>query len=235
MDGYITGIVDVAHWDADDHHDLLADFKIAMSDPTDPVVAVIAKATQGKDGVDSQWTRWSDVCRSAGVLMGAYHFVSQSEPGELQAEWFLAHVRGAGWDPKAITLAIDYETNPNPGGTADVEHVRAFVQRIHDDVGRWPLLYSNQSRVQHIVTDPGDVLVRCPLWLAVYGGGTMPIGPAIPVGYKLAGKSWALWQYTDGYYCARGLRKDTPKFPRCDRNVWRGSVDELRACWPLAG
>lgn len=232
---YVTGILDVAHWDAQDHRDLAGDLAAAMADPTDPVVAVIAKATQGKDAVDPQWLRWVATCRAAALDFGAYHFISASEPGELQAEWFLAHLASAGLDPATTLPALDFETNPNPGGTADLAHVRAFVLRIRDRTGRWPLFYSNQSRAQHAVTDPHDVLVNCPLWIAVYGGGTMPHGPAVPAGYAAAGKSWEFWQYTDGYYCARGLRKDTPRFPRMDRSVRRGTAADLRAAWTTLG
>jgi lysozyme len=226
---YVTGIIDVSHWDAQAHQDLSADLRAAMSMDLEPVCAVIAKATQGKDGIDPAWMRWTNACRKNGTLFGAYHFLSASEDGDLQANWFLENVKDAGWDPRMITLAMDYETNPNVGGTATIDHVRHFAIRIHDVVGRYPVLYSNQARVQHQITDPNDVLVKCPLWIAVYGG----TSPIIPAGYSAAGKSWTLWQYTDGFYCAEGLPKETERFPRCDRSVWRGTLDGLRQSWPI--
>jgi lysozyme len=223
-------VLDVAHWDADDHHDLGADLAKAMADPVAPAAAVIAKATQGKDAIDHSWLRWVETCKRASVEFGSYHFASNTEPGDQQADWYLTRLAAAGLDMAKTARALDFERNPNPLRTMSLQQAEAFVQHVFDKTGVWPLLYGDVS-FHHQITDPRSPLVKCPLWVAMYGGS----GPPVPPAFKAAGKSWKLWQHTDGKYGANGLPKSTPCFPRMDRSAYKGTVDELKAEWPRLG
>jgi len=227
-----TGILDCAHWDADDHPDLGA--SLAQAVAADGIVLVIAKITQGRDYVDPTWKRWVDACRQCNVKLGAYHFMSNTEAGELETEWFLAQIAASGLDPKTMPLASDFERNPKPGETASVPQAEAFVQRVHDKVGFWPLLYGDPS-FHHQITNPKSVLVNCPLWPAEYGSSLAHGGPPVPPAFKAAGKTWTIWQYTDGIYSATDLPKLVTGFPRMDRSVYRGSSAELLAALPALG
>jgi lysozyme len=208
---------------------LRAALKQAVSDPAHPVAFVIAKATQGKDFADPAFPAWARVCRDLGVAFGAYHFASNTEDGTKQAAWFLQHVDAAACDPATTALALDAERHGVY--TVTLEQERAFAIEIERRRLFWPLLYGDESFIGSRVVDPDDVLVNCPPWIAVYGGS----GPRVPKGYRLAGKTWKLWQYTDGKYTASVGPRESLPFHRMDRNAYAGTIDALHAEWPSLG
>lgn len=218
-------MLDVAHWDADDHRDLDACIAQAQADG---ITAIIAKCTQGKDAVDTAWPRWVAACQRAGVLFGAYHFASNTADGAAEADWFLEHLDRAGLDPAATSRALDFERNPKPNLTMRVAQAEDFAQRVFDRTGVWPLLYGDVSFHSHI-TDPHTVLAHCPLWVAQYGGTSPKVPPA------WARQGWTLWQYTDGVYSGGGMPRGTLGFSRMDRSVFKGTSADLRAAWPRLG
>lgn len=218
------GVLDVAKWDyPGTTGDVLKSLALAKADG---ITGVVAKCTQGKDYVDPTWIKWHAACAAMGLDFGAYHFASNTEPGEDQADWFMKNVDAAGCDPATTALMLDFERNPDHALTMTVPMARAFAKRIKERLGFFPLLYGDQSFLSQIV-DPHDPLGACPLWPAVYGGS----GPRIP----LAWAKWTLWQYTDGKYAASVGPRETPGFSRMDRSVYRGTADELRAAWPRFG
>lgn len=226
---YCAGVIDVAHWDSDDVHGKL--HEALATAKANGIVGVVAKCTQGKDYVDPTWHAWVEACRDLGMLFGAYHFPSNTSSGEQQAEWFLEHVDAAGCDPATTLLMLDFERNPDPHLTMQLDEARAFAEHVHDARAVWPMLYGDVSFHSQI-RDPHDALGACPLWPAMYGG-SLAHGPKVPPAW--ATKSWTFWQYTDGTYCAAGLPRVTPGFGGIDRNVYRGTADQLRAAWPRMG
>lgn len=198
------------------------------------VVAVIAKCTQGRDFVDPAFTAWAQAARANDLLFGAYHFASNTEPGELQAAWFLAHVRGAGCDDASTLHALDFERNPNPALTMSLAQAEAFATAVRSATGRWPWWYGDAS-FHHQLTDPASPLVQCPEWVATYGGALAHGGPPASPAHRAAGKGWTAWQYTDGKYGASDLPMDATPFHRMDRSVVRMTADALRSTWPAVG
>ena len=218
-----TGIVDI-------HHDDGAfDLKLAARSG---LVALIHKASQGKDWHDPGFAAAMDAARAAGLLTGAYHFGSDSSPGEVQADFFL---RTVGHDITSALLALDLEHNPDTiGGTMSTTNAALFVRRVHDATNRWPVLYAGLSdlvnRVHAASSTDLLTLAHCDLWLAKYG--EAPASVPAPWG------TWSLWQYSDyadGPADRAAFPRVTPGFGRVDRSVFRGSPAQLRAWWSSTG
>lgn len=228
-------VLDAAHWDADSHSDLAGD--LARARDADGVALVVAKLTQGRhdpanprqDYVDSTFVRWLEACRAIAMPIGCYHFGTNTAPGADQAAFFLTQVEAHGLDPHACVLAYDDEPNPNHRlNTGTIEDAEGFAGAIADSLGRFNLHYGSPSYLARYA--PGSPVGRCPLWIAEYGSSATH-GPTVPRAWS----TFALWQYSDGFYSASGLPKGTTGFPRMDRSVYRGTVDELRAALPGLG
>lgn len=224
---WTTGIVDIHHDDGG--YDLDAAVKGGL-------VALIVKATEGKDFVDRGFEPGMVAAAKAGVLRGAYHFGSASAPGATQADFFLRTLDLT--HRPDVLPALDLEHNPGSAGTMTTTEAANFVRRVWDRTGRWPLLYMGLSnaRARMAAASMADraILVQCPLWLAAYGPDPRRLAAPAPW------SAWILHQYTDGPYGP----SDTTTFPRHtpgfarevqDRSCFRGSLDDLRRRWATAG
>jgi lysozyme len=216
-----TGIVDVHHgepWDAG-------------AARSGGVVALIHKATEGRDWKDPDFRAGVTRARDAGMLVGAYHFASASATGDVQADFFVSTTG----TPRDLLLVLDIERNPNAAaGSMDLANAAAFVARVHALTGRWPIFYSYPSRIGELMhgAAPADVatVAKCPLWLAQYSDP--------PKHAPAPWADWWLWQYSDfanGPADRVRYPRDTPGFGRVDRSCYRGTSDELRAWWATVG
>lgn len=207
--GRYSGIIDINH---DNTLDLgafiAADF-----------CAIIHKASEGLKFTDPKYAARKAAAKAAGVLWGAYHFSSGDE-AKAQADHFLSIEDGS--DPKVL-LALDME--PSPGPDMTVSQAEAFVTRIHEKTGRYPVIYGGGGLLRDLMDGRfSAVLAKCPLWLADYRANPKTIMPTWP--------KWTLLQFTDG---ESGQQPHaTPGSQGADRNSYAGSEAELRAAWPLA-
>lgn len=218
----ITGIVDLHN--ADGRRDL----GVAARGG---IVALIHKATEGRDFIDRGVVRAMADASAAELLRGLYHYGNGTDP-VTQADHFL---RVAEPHPDAL-LVLDCEDNKRSAfGTMTTHGAATFARRVFEVRGRWPVFYSFTSFIRGLRFDDDSrtVLSRCPLWQAQYG--ERPRAPASSVWSRID-----LWQYTNG---ADGPR-DTSMYPRTvpgfaraaqDRSAWFGTVDELRAWWASCG
>jgi len=227
---YNTGILDVSHWEFDR---LKGKITPALKQARDAgIVAVIAKATQGKDYVDPSWKQWASAILDAGLLLGAYHFGSNLSPGDQQSDWFVQAVKSASVDVSKTLLVLDFETNTKPSQTMTTEQARAFLSRLdatflHPLNERRPMLYSGSSFLIDQVPDKNDMLGAFPLWIAAYG----PTKPKIPRAWA----DWSLFQYTDGPIGPADTAawpRITPGFGGIDRSACKRTAEQLRAEWP---
>jgi len=86
-------------------------------------------------------------------------------------------------------ICLDYEPSSS-GVNMSYDQMVEFVELIHQELGRYPVIYGGHLLRQALAHVSQSVLSKCPLWYARYA--TMPIGiPAI-------WSSYTLWQYTDG-------------------------------------
>lgn len=222
-----TGIVDVHH------HDGACDLEAFVAGGG---VAMIHKATEGGTFVDPRFAATLPTLKPAGVMAGAYHFANATDPIK-QAEHFLRTV-----EPFPGTLlALDCESNDRSKfGTMSFEQAAVFVKHVHERTGRWPVFYTYDSMLrsgmERASAEVRSVLGRCPLWLAKYG----PAPKELPAKWG-AWPDWSLWQYTssleNGPADQKAYPRGVPGFARKaqDRNVFRGTPDELAAWWKTAG
>ncbi len=195
------------------------------------LAAIIAKCSEGKDFVDPSYSTWRTNAKVHDVLFGAYHFGTNSCDGAKQADWFLAHALTGPGD----LLVLDWEWNPHHEvGDMTLANAEAFVQRVFEKTGRYPVVYTSRSFAVHDrMPEPDSVLSRCPLWVCWYGEGPphLPISPW---------RDYLLWQYTNG---GAGPH-DAKAFPRItrgvtdrkfDRSAFRGSAVDLAIAWQSAG
>jgi GH25 family lysozyme M1 (1,4-beta-N-acetylmuramidase) len=217
----ITGIIDVDHTASTPE-------QIAAAH-AQGVLAVIAKCTQGKDYVDPAFAAWRDRVRKVdGLLFGEYHFGSNSCPGNVQADWFLAHAA-----PDSLMI-LDWEWNPDHvGGDMSLANAELFVQRIYQVTDRWPVVYCARAFVVHDkIPEQSSPLANCPLWVVHYADPPphLPIAP-----WRRAD----LVQYTDvkyGPHDTRTYPRITPGLGRkADRSYFDGDAVALREWWANAG
>jgi lysozyme len=205
----INVVIDVSH------HQEQVDFERVRADG---IVGVIHKATEGFRFVDQTYADRRREALDAGLLWGAYHFGVGGDGSE-QADHFLETV-----SPDASTLLIlDYEPNFS-GPTMALDQAREFVSHVNDQTGRFPGFYSGHLIKEQLgaTQAPDPILSQCFLWIAQYKG-LKPIN--IPPTFR----TWTLWQYTDGVHGEEPHRVDGVGL--CDRNMFNGSLANLKRLW----
>lgn len=189
------------------------------------IVGVIHKATQGVTFKDPAYAARKQEAADAKLLWGAYHFGDGSD-GAAQADNFLNFV-----NPDATTLiALDFEPNPlqvaGPAGqTMTLAGAEAFVNRINEELGRFPGLYGSPAFLKKALGNKTDSpLANCWLWIAHYTSAATPTVPKI-------WKSWTIWQYTDGKL---GPAPHTVSgIGLCDRDRFNGDLSALQQFWGI--
>lgn len=218
----LTGIVDLHHDDG--RYDIDACVRGGL-------VALISKATEGRDWTDRFHTDAMNRAGRAGILRGLYHYGNATDP-VVQADHFLSKAAAF---PDAL-MVLDCEDNGRSSfGTMRATGAAAFVARVHEKTGRWPVFYSFTSFMRGLRMTPEEkgILGRCPLWQAQYG--ERPAKPAHDAWQRID-----LWQYTNGTDGPGNLAtypRTTPGFARLaqDRSAFFGTAEELTAWWRTAG
>ncbi len=205
-----NGVIDISHYQTITNWQSLRNAGVA---------AIVHKATEGRSYRDQQYPARRDKAKSLGFLWGSYHFSSSASPIQ-QVQNYLEYAHPA--DDELICL--DYEPSSS-GINMTYDQMVEFVELIHQELGRYPVIYGGHL-LRMAVGDVSDsVLAKCPLWYARYA--STPIG--IP---KLWG-TYTLWQYTDGNvgpepHGVNGIGL-------CDRDTFNGPDEAtLRQAWPLS-
>jgi len=181
------------------------------------ITAIIHKATQGTDVRDKTYQDRRKQAKDLGFLWGAYHFSTGASVSD-QVENFLSYAKPE--DDELISL--DWE--PSDGPDMSLDQAEHFVQMIHDETGRWPVVYGGSLLREEIAHNPDPILSACPLWYVRYA--SSPIGIPTQVW-----ETYTLWQYTDGNDGPKP--HDTPGATGADRNMFQGTTEELKAAWPF--
>jgi len=185
------------------------------------IVGVLHKATEGIGFHDSTYAANKKAVRAEGLLWGAYHFGTGSDPAK-QAEEF---VRVADVADDEL-LVLDYETNEH-GTQMKVPGAKQFINRVLELTGRRPGLYSGNTIRDDLGNTADPDLAKCWLWVAHYDS-----PPAAPKIHKTWSK-WTLWQYTDGQ--AGPDPHSITGFGRCDRDTFNGDDVALDKFWKSGG
>lgn len=120
--------------------------------------AVICKATEGTGYVNPYCDEQYQSAKSAGKLLGAYHYASGGNP-EAEAEFFINNVRG--YLHEAI-LVLDWESGDN-AAWGDSSWVARFCAHVVALTGINPMIYVQRSAANQC-TGLGDYGI----WLAEY-------------------------------------------------------------------
>lgn len=215
--------------------------------------ALIARSAKGPL-LDDKFGDFLKSADRAGMMLGAYHFVTMDQDPAAQADSFVSRVRATaaarGISGKRILLVGDFDTHSTP------ERLVKFIERVHQRTGVYPVTYLEnsdglRSRMRNATPAQKAVIRRTPYWLALYGPGgterTMAGGGLTPDSlcdlYGIWG-GWSMWQYGGVVWEKGGSRAkhyDTPQWrsPRffgniahpMERNVFKGSEEGLRAFW----
>ena len=179
------------------------------------------KATEGLRGRDPAYRRHADALQGAGLHVGAYGFAHVS-PGQPRAQARFAYDVATADGKHVVRVALDLEDCP-PGTPwqAMWDFAAEYLSELRA-TGGLPVHYLPGSWVQHF----GGL--DAPKWVAQYRSVTAPWAPtAAEAAAKLVGDV-RIWQYSGNKgYPVPGIVGD------CDRNLFRGSLVELRAWFGL--
>lgn len=186
------------------------------------VTFAIIKCSEGVGYVDPRFKQNWNGARSAGLIVGAYHFarVSKSQAQTIdqdaaeEARWFAQSVGPL--TAGCLPLALDIEWDKRADGIKPAEIVRwceVFCKTIEQLTGRVPLIYTGYNFWQWKLAKT-LTLSRCTLWQVLYSTKTK-ISKPIP--------EWPakFWQHSHTMKIA-GIVGDV------DGNRFLGSLDELR-------
>jgi len=186
---------------------------------TEPrVVAVIHKATIGTKKIDSAYFERKSEAKKRGYLWGSYHWGLAGDPAA-QADFYIDTVKPE--SDELIALDLEDATSTK---LMNIDEALIFIRRVKERIGRFPVLYTNHSSAALIsakfkISD----FVDTPLWYARFKR-TVDNFP------KGVWPTYTLWQFSseiNPQLAVPGTRSDM------DINVFNGSVEKLKANWPL--
>lgn len=169
------------------------------------VPIAIIKMSGGDAGLytDSKANQNYYGAKAAGKLIGGYHFAGGGDPVN-EADFFIAAMSPL---EENDVLVLDWEIeHRDPVGWCT-----AFVNRVHDRTGVWPLFYTNGSRLNQYDWSP--VRNNCGTWVAWYGQdpeGNLPISG-----------NYVMHQYTSNG-SVPGIAG------RVDLDAWFGTIDQFK-------
>lgn len=137
--------------------------------------------------VDTDWVWNWKPAKEAGLLRGAYHFLTWNVPGVKQAEFMWNVIQN---DPGELPMVADYEYQLGTSSTSMALGVLySFLERIHTLSGRLPIIYTSWGFWRSYGSKSLEYALY-PLWLAQY---TTSMYPTVPAPWK----EYRFWQYTD--------------------------------------
>lgn len=192
--------IDISMWQPVGTSDQAADF-------------VIVKATEGNGYTDPSCDAHYQRAKSAGKLLGVYHFARPDlgNTAESEADWFVSQIEG--YIGEAI-LVLDWEVQQ-----WRTDWAKAWLDRVYTKTGVRPLIYMSASPCNSydwsavVAADYG-------LWIAGYPAQynvPNPPEPAegeMPFGTGAWNGLWAIWQYSSS---AGTLDRDVANM---DRDAW---------------
>jgi len=148
----------------------------------------IIRASHGLGG-DTNFTRNWQGAKSAGLVRGGYHYLTNNEDAVMQADLMVSQIMAAGGleaaDLPPVLDAEDTATMQTP--TVAIQHMKDFLLRVESRLGRRPMIYTAKFYFDYI-GNPQD-FASYPLWVANYN----VMCPVMPGG---GWTEWKFWQYS---------------------------------------
>ena len=160
---------------------------------------------------DSQLDAWVALLRSHGFLVGAYHWISPSADGALQAAFFARTIADL---PLDLPPAFDVEKSSLTGQAPAPEKVRTTIERFRQTVTK-PIIYTGVGAWNEVMGRGHEWAGDYDLWVANY---TTAPQPALPYPWQ----TWHIWQYDSKPNVLQSMHA-------LDVNRFNGDVDALKA------
>jgi lysozyme len=194
--------IDVSYWQGDIDWN-----KVRMAG----VAFAYIKATEGGDVVDPKFLQNWNGTKNAGIVRGAYHFISWCRPADEQALWFMLNVPQ---DPDALPPVLDLEWNSasktcphHVSREVALAKIKIMLDAMQAHTGKQPIIYTDPVFYRDVLD--GE-FTNYHYWLR-----SVAAAPEA----KYYRRSWAFWQFTT-----------TGKVPgvagRVDRNSFNGTEDD---------
>ena len=203
--------LDLSFWQGNIHWDQLSlpcdeDGSVSGKIPTPrnqrPVQFAFIRVTKSDSLVDSLYQNYYTEAKKLGIPCGAYHFLTDTVSGKVQAEIFLSHAR---LEPGDLPPVLDVEID----SPEIVTKAREWLEIVEKKCGVKAIIYSNM----HVYTTRiknDHILSTRDLWLAKTKG-EMPDEP-----------SCKFWQFThEGHVW--GIIDNV-----VDINLFNGTQEELQ-------
>lgn len=182
------------------------------------VVAIIHKATIGTTKLDPGYSKRKEEARKRGYLWGSYHWGVSGQP-EIQADFYIDTVKPG---PDEL-IALDLE-DAQSKTLMNVDEAILFVERVKIRTGRYPVLYTNHSSAKLIAAKYKDsVFAKTPLWYARFKSKVTDFPSGV-------WPTYTIWQFSSELLAQMPIPGTKPDM---DINVFNGSVEQLKAAWPL--
>lgn len=137
------------------------------------------KATEGLRFKDPVYNAHYDEAKTAGMIVGAYHFLKQQGDPIAQAEFF---ARNSHSDLDDLGPVLDWESDG-----IEVDYALAFLKRIEELTKKRAIVYGSPYFLSEFKLS-AEWKAR-PLWIANFGNAW----PLVPAPWD----SWTFWQYLD--------------------------------------
>ena len=202
-------------------------------------VFVFIKATEGARYVSPTFRTQRLDALAQGLLIGAYHFARwERDDPEAQAEHFARTIGPLSAGDLSPVLDLEWcSTGEKDALGKTIYHRRPaieiarwalrFLHRLRELTGRIPLIYTGPSFWASCLPKGGsevEELATYPLWTVDYSpGSVLAKVPKVP----RSGWTYDFWQWT-GNGRTPGVTDAKGRLVDCDRNYFRGSIDELR-------
>jgi len=142
---------------------------------------VFVRATEGITYQDADFRSNYRQARSAGLVVGAYHFYETNDEPGAQLENFTSVAQLKAGD---LPPVIDIEKLHHQDDSDLVESLKTLLRGLESHYGVKPIVYSGLNFANRYMTGFGDY----PLWLAEYEVAE----PTLPHGWS----DWTFWQWS---------------------------------------
>jgi len=203
--------IDVSRWQDDNSTPQMMDFRKSYESGAR---FVFIKSSQAKYADEDILLNWKNA-KAAGLLRGAYHFLTWNYSARVQAQYAWSIIEK---DPGELPPVCDFE---HWGVVPEKAYdwVWNFVFEMERLSGRVPIIYTGAFFWEKYGTT-ARIWDRYPLWIASYSSEAYMTGN---VKNLTPWSSWTFWQFTDrGDGIAFGAESK-----QLDMNWFNGSLEDL--------
>jgi len=217
---------------------------------TNGASGLIARAGKGGN-LDEKCANFLASADRVGMLPGVYYRLQNHVDAVVQADQFIARVQSfasrRSWKAPALLLCADFDAKSR------LSDILRFMDRVESRTGVVPVAYlENSAHLKRLLSSADSAtkakLRRMPYWLALYSHTTGAAHPGVLLNQYDVWSKWTLWQYggvewQGGRSRPKVYNNGAHRFPLyfgsidrpLERNVFDGSLAELRAFWKRHG